>query len=166
MRKKVLGLVMAAIAVSTFGAFAQSQPSQSQVACEQVEGKCPKAKKDKKCKGDSDCKRGKKDRFNPFEGIELTAEQQQKIDQLRAERKANKENAKKAKKEARAQEKKQFDEKMAQILTPEQYAKYEANCKAAKPGKLGKTKAKLDKSQKARKGDLKAKGKKERVDSN
>lgn len=140
---------MAALTISTFGAFAQSETSQANAAvCEQTSNECSadtkeckKDKKDKKhCKKGErkgECKGKKGQRQNPFQGIELTADQQQQIDALRAEMKAAKEAGKKADKEAKAEARKQYDEKIAQILTPEQFTQYKANCDKMKDRKKG-----------------------------
>ncbi|MCH5217255.1 MAG: hypothetical protein J1F07_01665 [Muribaculaceae bacterium] len=127
MRKKVLGLVMAALAISTIGAFAQSQP-QAKAQQEQTADCCKKDKKDHK-KGHK--KSGKKDRVSPFNGIQLTAEQQQKIDQLKADRKTRKEAAK-------AQDRQNYQDALAQILTPEQFQQYKDNCAKIAKGKRAK----------------------------
>ena len=141
MRKNVLGLVLAALAFSTFGAFAQTETSETKARCEQVAADCKKGEKHCK-KGDKDCRKGKADgkkkrgmKGDAFAGITLIPEQQQKVDALRAERKAAKEKAKKERSEAKAQEKKEFNEKLATILTPEQYAQYQANCDSLKARK-------------------------------
>lgn len=152
MRKKVLGLVMAAMAISTIGAFAQTEVQNTKAACEQTAANCNKDKGDckkgkKGAKGDF--KKGKKERVSPFAGIQLTETQQAQIDALKAERKADKEKAKKADKEARAEAKKQFDTKLAQILTPEQYAQYQSNCEAKKAAKKDKMQKKVKKMHKA-----------------
>ena len=170
MRKKVLGLVIAALSFSAFGTFAQSEVQTGKASCEQTSN-CKK--------GDKNCKKVKKDgknfkkehkghdskmsRINPFDGIELTAEQKQQIEALKAERKAKmgkekdkREAQKKAAKEARAQEKMEFDKKVAQILTPEQYAQYQSNCQSIKTNKeISKDCRKSDV-----KKDCKAKGRK------
>ena len=107
---------MAALAISTFGAFAQTETRQGNAACEQTTECCKTKKEGREKKG-----------AGLFNGIELTPEQQQQVDALKAERKAAKQSREKANKEAKAQEKKAYDEKLAQILTPEQYAQYKAN---------------------------------------
>lgn len=186
MRKKVLGLVMAALAIGTTGAFAQSENQQSKATCEQVSenGECKKGKKE--CTKDSgECKKAKGDRHkgikgdkkfrkdgrkaekrdgkaNPFEGIELTAEQQQQLDALRAERKAQKDAVKEAGKEAKAQQQQQYDEKIAQILTPEQYNQYKANREGLKDRKKA-MKAKTEKMREGKKFEGKAKTKGEAI---
>lgn len=150
MRKNILGLVVAALAFSTFGAFAQQETTskegvKTEQCCKHKDGK-----KDgkKECKKDSkDCKKGKDgkrkfdgkrerpNRMNPFTGIGLTAEQQQKIDQLRAEQKAKSESRNKESKEARKKDREAFNASVEKILTPEQYAKYKANCDSIKAHK-------------------------------
>lgn len=133
MKKKVLGLVMAALTISTIGAFAAPQsPEGQQTRTEQVARGEKKDKKDRKAKHKKE-RRDKKHRMgNPFEGIQVTAEQQQQLDALKAERKAKREADKKAQKEAKAQERQQFEARVAQILTPEQFAQYKANCDSMK----------------------------------
>lgn len=139
MRKKVLGLVMAALTISTFGAFAQTEVQVESINLEQVSKDACKDKKDKK--GKKDCKKGdrkgekkkgKKGSFNAFRGIELTAEQQQQINQLKNERKAKVEAEKKASKEAKELAKKEFTASVEKILTPDQFKQYQANCDSLK----------------------------------
>lgn len=145
MRKKVLGLVMAALAISTFGALAQNQNTSEKVACEQTVSACCKDKKDKKDKKDRKdfAKRGdKKAKLNPFTGIELTQEQQQQIQQLRNEKKEQHKAEKKAAKEAKLKEREAFNQSVAKILTPEQYKIYQANCDSMKTAKLKKAEMK------------------------
>lgn len=144
MKKKILGLVMVSLVIGTFGAFAQNETKCNNTSCEQTEKKCHGDKK-QKCHGDK--KHDKKQSVNPFTGIQLNAEQEQKINDLKAERKANKEAQKKANKEARSAEKKDFDAKVAAILTPEQYSQYQANCEKIKSQKKDR-KAKIGKMKK------------------
>lgn len=135
---------MAALAISTFGAFAQTEATAATTECqEQVcksgEKKCHKEGAHKGKFGKKDFKKGdrvKGQRVSPFNGIELTAEQKTQLDNLRAEQKAARQANKEASKEARAEERKQFDEAVAKILTPEQYKQYEANRKAVAPAKV------------------------------
>ena len=154
MTKKVLALVVAALGFSTIGAFAatgnQGQPQTEQTAtCDKAKkGECKK--EGKKChKGDKKDdkkfdKRAKRPQVNPFNGIELTPDQKQKIDQLKADRKAKREADKKAGKEARKAEREQFNAEVAKILTPDQYNQYQLNCDSIKrmPSKGKKVKAK------------------------
>ena len=154
MKKKVLGLLLGAMAISTFGAFAQTEQQPDNKKCEQTSHKCCKANKDKKDLKKGDVRKDQKGAFNPFEGIVLTAEQQQKIDNLKAERKAQKEAAKKERKEANAKERKEFDKKVEEILTPEQYKQFQSNCEKFK-GKNKDFKRKAD--TKPFKGDRKMK---------
>ena len=71
-----------------------------------------------------------------FAGIQLTAEQQQAIDNLRKEDQANREQTRKERQEqhrqAREQQQARRAEQLKAILTPEQYAQYEQNVAAAK----------------------------------
>lgn len=143
MRKKILGLVMAALAIGTVGAYAQTESQCSSASCTSTEKQCKKEKKEKCHK-----KGPRQERVDPFTGIQLTQEQQQKLDNLKAERKAKKEAAKKEEKQAKAAEKKQFDAQVAEILTPEQYNQYKANCETIKAQK----KEKKDKVGKAKRG--------------
>ena len=139
MRKKVLGLVMAALAISSIGAFAQSESQQTR---EEVKKECCKEKKEKKeCKeGKKDRKDGNKDRKNkkmrdgkkearikPFDGIQLTEAQQAQISQLKKNRKENFKKVKAAQKQDFVKEREAFDQEVAKVLTPEQYKVYETN---------------------------------------
>lgn len=127
MRKKVLGLVMATLAICTTGAFAQSQTQQTG---NNVQKECCKEKKGnkegKKAKDGNKAER-KKAHISPFTGIELTADQQQKIDKIQAERKSTRDKAKEDNKAAKEQERKAYDQQIAQVLTPDQYKIYESN---------------------------------------
>lgn len=127
MKNKVLGLVIVALGFSTFGAFAQSTEKNNE--CTQTEVCTKECHKDKKDKKD---KKLRKERFSPFAGIELTPEQQQSLDKLRADRKAQKEADKKAKKEAAKKDREQFNADVEKILTPEQFKQYQANCDSMK----------------------------------
>lgn len=72
-------------------------------------------------------KKGSKERMNPMAGINLTDAQKDKLKELRKEQKASVE---KIDKEARAKKEKaraEFDKDLKKVLTPEQYAQYEAN---------------------------------------
>lgn len=167
MRKKVLGLVMAALAISTFGAFAQTETQQTKPSCEQT-ATCKKDKKECR-KGEGKHKKGPRmgsEKKNPFEGIQLTEQQTQQLEQLKAERKAQKESDEKNRKEAREQERKAYNEKIAKILTPEQYAQYEENCRKMKAAKADKKKVKAERMKKKPGKDAKAsQKKKEHVDA-
>ena len=130
MRKKVLGLVMATLAICTTGAFAQSQTQQTgnnvqKECCKEKKGK-KGGKEGKKVKDGNKAER-KQGRTTPFTGIELTADQQQKIDKIQADRKSTQEKAKEEKKAAKEQERKAYDQQIAQVLTPDQYKIYESN---------------------------------------
>lgn len=123
MKKKILALVICALGISTIGAFAQTEKKES---CK-AKTECCKEHKGKKFAGKGDKKKGHA-KMNPFEGIELAADQQQKISDLRAQQKTNKEAEKKAAKESRKKAREEFNTQLATILTPEQMAAYNANC--------------------------------------
>lgn len=138
MKKKILGFTLAAMALSIASVNAQNPGSTSEAACqEQVvnqKPECCKNKKDGKHKKDgvkADRIDHKGPRFNPFNGIDLTPEQQQQIDKLKAERKEqrkqNKDADKAAKKEAQAKEREAYEAELAKILTPAQFATYKSN---------------------------------------
>lgn len=136
MKKKLLSLAIAAIAISSLAplsAFAQA-PAVNDGCPASCDCKAPtKARKDRKA-------------HNPFAGVEgLTAEQQTKLDALRAERQKTREARRAANRQARAERQKadsatraarrearQADrnEYLAQvksILTPEQYTAWLEN---------------------------------------
>lgn len=145
MRKKVLALVMGALAISTIGAFAQTETT----TCAPQQKECCKNKEGKECKRDKDGKRGeKKMRLNAFEGITLTAEQQQQIDALRKDQRAKREAEKQATKEAKQKSFKEFDEAVSKILTPEQYQQYQTNRESMKIKKEAKRHGRIDKMKK------------------
>ena len=91
---------------------------------------------------------------NPFEGLDLTADQQAKLDQLKKDCKAARQECKKENKEARkaladsckaagCKVRSEQLAKIKEILTPEQYVKFLENSflmnggPAGKPGKAG-----------------------------
>lgn len=169
MKKKVLALVVAVLALGSTSVFAQSQ-SQS---CPPQQKECCKDKKDKKDRKDKKDKKGNKKHGNPFEGIQLTPEQQQQIDNLRAEQKAQKkanreagkELSKEARKEAKTKARQEFDAKVQKILTPEQYAQFKKNCEAQKAKKEMKKKDKKERAGKKDKGASKGKERAQLKDS-
>lgn len=132
MRKKVLALVMGALAISSIGAFAQTQVKEA----ETVKKECCKKEEGKKCdKKDKKDRKVKKQRANAFEGINLTAEQQQQIDQLRTAQKAKMEASKKESREAKEKQRSEFTAEVEKILTPEQFAQYKANTEKIRTAK-------------------------------
>lgn len=144
-KKSTIAIAFAAISAFSFSAIAQNNATDNSTTvkteksvCTPGSSKCD-GKKDK-CDGKKDkCDRKKSDntknadcrkaskkdkstaskaRKNPFEGLNLTAEQQSKIDALNAERKQAAENAKKERSEAKAN--RTADKKEKQNLTAEQ----------------------------------------------
>ena len=73
MRKKILGLTIALAAITSGAIYAQ-QPDGKTTATQQTEECCqtPQTKKDA-------IKKGNRQGFNPFDGVQLTPEQQEKI---------------------------------------------------------------------------------------
>ena len=129
MKKKLLGLAIALFAAGTISSFAANTNDKK---CDKQD--CPKQqqcdKKDGECKKDRQCP-------NPFEGLNLTADQQAKLKELkgagcckeRKDGKANKDN-----RVAPRQAKRDFLAKVKGILTPEQYVTFlENNFANARP---------------------------------
>lgn len=124
MTKKVLFASL--IALSGIFATASAQKPQGH-QCAAAEGQA--------CAASQSCSQSQgKCAFNPFEGLNLTEQQQAKLDALKQEKKAAKDAAKKDKadrKQAdRAQAKSQRAEELAkikEILTPEQYVTFLEN---------------------------------------
>ncbi len=100
------------------------------------------SKNQKKNKNDKSNKKDRREfdkRPNPFEGIELTAQQQEAIKNLRQEQmaqaQAQREKAKtdrEAAKVEREQAMKEMDDKIKNILTAEQYTQYQQNIEKMK----------------------------------
>lgn len=145
MNKKILSM---AIAIFAAGVVMSAQtPQTEQNTNTQTEQSCKKSKDNDK-KGDRKGPRMGRDGHrghgpNLFEGIELTAEQKTALKDLREKEMANREQAMKdrkaeAEKNRQEMEKKrqavmaEHDNAIKQILTPEQYTKYQANVEAAK----------------------------------
>lgn len=141
-KKSTIAIAFAAISAFSFSAIAQNNATDNSTAvkteksvctpgsdkCDGKTDKCD-SKKSGKCDGKNGkrdcqkaCKKDKstasKERKNPFEGLNLTAEQQSKIDALNAERKQAAENARKERSEAKAN--RTADKKEKQNLTAEQ----------------------------------------------
>lgn len=174
MKKVFVSIMMAAAIIAGSSAFAQTKADATTGATTQVE-KCQKDGKDckgeKKCKGDKKCKDAKdlkakkinktkavtRQQFNPFEGVQLTDDQQQRLQvlqqglgpvqlskeqmakipenknltpeqkqQLKAERQANKMEAKK-----------KYLGGVKEILTPEQYVIFLENVYLYSPQSQG-----------------------------
>lgn len=136
MKKKIMILAVAIASMAGFNSLAQVSATATS-GIDKV--KCDKGKKGE-CDGKKECKGA-----NPFEGITLTADQQTKIDALKAECKANREKCKaekraekaekKAEKKAameqaraeRKQAKRDYLNKVKGILTPDQYVVFLEN---------------------------------------
>lgn len=71
-------------------------------------------------------------RADLFAGIQLTAEQQAALENMRREQRTARDQARKDREAAREQARAETDNRVKEILTPEQYAQYEQNVAAAK----------------------------------
>ncbi|MDE6268127.1 MAG: DUF1682 domain-containing protein [Muribaculaceae bacterium] len=134
MKKIILPLAFAAFIGMTMNAQTNNSVKNAENGCCQKQEQCCKtdgkkcekeAKKEGHKKGDM--RHGGKERFNPFQGIELTADQQTQLQNLREERKLADRKKSEDRKAEKAEQKKQYNEKVKSILTPEQYAQYEKN---------------------------------------
>ncbi len=133
-------LIIVAIAMaSTFGmnAVAQNNSECNKQQCNKEQ--CDKAGKK--------CEKGGKghEAFNPFEGIQLTAEQQTKLDAIQKpcmkkdakEAKAEKMKQKQAEKANRVAARKNYLESVKTVLTPEQYTQFLENIVLNQHDKMG-----------------------------
>lgn len=78
----------------------------------------------------------------PFDGLNLSPDQQKKLEKLRDKKKddrkkekAERKKEKKERKDRRDDRRAEYDREIAKILTPEQYAAYKANCETIKTNK-------------------------------
>ncbi len=138
MKKKILTLAIALVAAAGIGTMAQNH--NTDCAKKGHKGNCDK--KELPCMN-----RAQADSLEAtvlFDGIQLTADQKAKINELRADKAKARAEARKVEKEARAEmgknrmdarkaEAKADLEKMKQILTPEQYVVYLENMVTAGP---------------------------------
>ncbi len=120
MNKKIFIAALGLCAIASTAAFAQ-QPGNSE-----------SNKKENRAK-DRNVRRAP-EAPNPFDGLNLSAEQQTKLDALKAERKANREaqaklrqEARKAKRDGACAARAAQLAKIKKILTPEQYVKFLEN---------------------------------------
>lgn len=134
MKKIILPLAFAAIMGMSMSAQTNNSDNNSNVACTQQKEQCNKSCKDCEKRGTSDCvkkkemmHKGQRMHVNPFQGIELTADQQAKLKALREDRQRNDEANAENRKAQKEEQMKQYNEKVKSILTPEQYAQYEKN---------------------------------------
>lgn len=118
MNKIILSLAILASSAFSFSAYADN-----------AAGAPEKAKQE--CNAKAKCEKGRKDRKSPFDGLNLSADQQSKIKELRQQCKTRKTEVRQMKAQAR----KEYQTQLQQILTPEQYAQYEQNMKAARHDK-------------------------------
>lgn len=111
----------------------------AQKPCAKAKKECRNGKKNHCGNNDrKDCR--KKEKCNPFAGIELTPQQKAQVDKAKEQRKEKMQSARdKMKKEAlKANE--NFKKELKKILTPEQMARYEANTAKQMKGNIKKGK--------------------------
>lgn len=137
MKKTIIGMAVIAASVFSFNAAAQAQAKAGDnVTCAKKE--CPVAP-------GKDCRKAK---CNPFEGLNLTADQQAKLDQLRqqcgADRKACADQRRAEAKERRAERdsiarSKRLDnlKQIKGILTPDQYVTFLENIVISERAPMG-----------------------------
>lgn len=144
MKKKVLSLAVLMASVFTFGTMAQTTATVSDNNKTCTEASCPKADKAVKGqKGQKGNKDMKPNRPNPFEGINLTADQQTRLQAIRDNAKQQREAAKadqskvekgkldKDRADRRADfanKRKDYLGKVKEVLTPDQYVVFLENC--------------------------------------
>lgn len=121
MKKSILSMAVVAVSLFTFGAMAQTSCTK----------KCDKACDKKECcKGETRCdKEGKRPCPNPFEGINLTQEQKDKLKDMAPCKKQ--EACKKKQRECRDSvaraERVGYLKNVKGVLTPEQYVQFLEN---------------------------------------
>ncbi|MDE6267292.1 MAG: hypothetical protein K2M07_08100 [Muribaculaceae bacterium] len=150
MKKSIVTLSMALVTLFGFSAFAQQQ---DQKQCDKVKTeKCCKGDKERKCESKQQCAA-----FNPFEGIQLTQEQQTKLDALKQNCKMDRKQKSEVNKDDKAnrpsreelikqrkQAKRDYLNQVKEILTPEQYVSFLENMVVNSPAGHNKS-AKMDK---------------------
>lgn len=125
MKKKILGLALVAISLAAFNGNAQTTTTDNTPAQENVKGK----KTDRQ---------GRRDKVNPFDGLNLTDAQKTRLQELDNQlREAGKERVKAAKEERRRNDsarieqrkaaKKSYLEEVKAIIGPEQYVVFLEN---------------------------------------
>lgn len=139
MKKTLVSISLALMAMCGFSAVAQQQDTNA-----------PKEKTEKCCKNNQRCEKGKSEcpRFNAFEGITLSADQQSKIDALKQARKEGRCKMNEAKNKAarpdrkeraaeHRQAKREYLTQVKEILTPDQYVVFLENIAINAPAKHG-----------------------------
>lgn len=120
--------ILASLLILSAAGVAFAQTADNNGGCKGRKAKCEQA----------GCPAAQQQCPNPFEGLNLTAEQQTKLDALRAEcqrqktadreqAKADRKEAKQAAKQAQTEKRKEMLAKVKEILTPEQYNQFLEN---------------------------------------
>lgn len=127
MKKKILGMALIAISLVAFNGMAQNPSSDDNTP-----------KKENVRRGDKAGKQSRRERTNPFEGLNLTEAQQTQLAQLDSQRKATRQQQAQARKEEkqrkhsarkaqRSSEVKAYLDKVKAIIGPEQYVVFLEN---------------------------------------
>ena len=167
MKKTVFSFIVAFAAISAAGAYAQNQASGQN---NKQQSECCQNKGSKK-------KADRPERFNPFDGVQLTEDQQQRLQSLRQglgpqmppkeklsdEQKKNltdaqKKQMKEERKAKKTQAKKDYLNGVKEILTPEQYVVFLENVYLYSPDQQKSGAPKHDKGGKGQKGHKGQKG--------
>lgn len=130
MKRKLLGLMTLFLTVGALSSFAANDNNKKDNKEQCKKEQCDKSKCDKGDKAKCDKTKCDRKGYNPFEGITITADQQAKLDALKANRPDRNNNEGKTGKEARPdrrQIKRDYLAKVKEILTPEQYVVFLEN---------------------------------------
>ena len=175
--KKVIVSMMLAVALFGGTAFAQNQAQGNTGATQQQTEQTQKGKKEGK-------KKMNRPAFNPFDGVQLTQDQQQRLQVLRqglgpvvldkeqqAKIKENpnltpeqKKQLKEERKANKLQAKKNYLNGVKEILTPDQYVIFLENCYIYTPQQSDKA-TKMGKAKKSNKGQKGSKDRKDKKDN-
>lgn len=144
MRKTVLSIAIAAMALTSFGTMAQtpSTPTTPQATC------CQQSDCNQQCPGEARGKKGTKGEIrmhkaDPFAGINLTDAQKAKLQQLQEQRKTERDSQRaaarngqnKGERPDRNAARKKYIEDVKSVLTPEQYVVFLENMATTVPAK-------------------------------
>ena len=167
MKKKIFTLAVAVASLFSMSAFAQAPNCNANGNCtSKKEGTCKVNKNKEKCQDGKQCRQGGKQRgdsamrkaYNPFEGLNLTAQQQQKLQAIptpaqvvKTARQGAKDNGQSAKGNAasnkliRKDVRANYLKEIQTVLTPDQYVQFlENNYVNSGAGKKGKAMKQAD----------------------
>jgi len=135
MKKKVLSMVVALLTVGGLMSAETPEVTADNTTTTVQDGKRgDRAGKPGRRVGKKQDKKRHGRHSDPFAGIELTADQKKAVENMRQEQRAELEQTRKERQAATRQTRKELQAKMNErvknILTPEQYSQYEKNIKA------------------------------------